>query len=208
MDDLIFRTHPQLWDDLFGQVTTAEEAAEQARQQAAWVEIAMAECGTISHCRSRKVPAPTIPASQQLELESQIRTRWNEPGGDLYSSWPDCLVDPYSPIDVGEGGWAYTSYREPLQPGLPSLWIEAPASMSAEQSEVIVDWILDAAACDPAATILPPESAAPRLYRQRRERGIRRHSSTRRRRVDDAERRQCHRRTHRRARNLRAAVPR
>ncbi len=44
VDDLIFRTYPGLWDDLFGQVNTAEEAAQQARQQAAWLEIAMAEC--------------------------------------------------------------------------------------------------------------------------------------------------------------------
>lgn len=160
LDDLIFRTYPELWDDLFGEVTTAEAAAEQARQQAAWLEIALERC-SISHCKSPKVPAPTISDSQRMELESQIRARWSQPFGNRYSHWPDCLYDPYSPIDLDPGGgWAYTSYRQPLQPGLPSLWFEAPASMSAEQSEIIVDWIMDAAACDPTATILPPESPA------------------------------------------------
>ncbi len=120
-----------------------------------------------------------------MELTSQIDARWNEEqSGNFYSNWPDCLYSPYSPIDLDpDGGWDYMQWREPPQPGLPSLWFEAPASMSAEQSEIIVDWIMDAAACDPAATTLPPESAA-RGYIADDLRNIRRHPSTRRRRVD------------------------
>jgi hypothetical protein len=62
--------------------------------------------------------------------------------------------------DIPGGDFPYRVTLEPLQPGLPFLYVEAPQRMSPEQSEIFVDWIMDAAACDPAATILPPESAA------------------------------------------------
>ena len=78
LDDLIYRSHPELWRPLFGPVDSPEAAAEQVRQQNAWIETAKPRCPAVSHCKSEWVPAPAIPGESLNDFRVQLNDdgRW------------------------------------------------------------------------------------------------------------------------------------
>ena len=166
LDDLIFRTYPEYWDAVFGDVATAQAAAVQARQQAAWLEIAMTECNVASNCDSPRVPAPDIPDERIQAFRSEIRrdgARWSDrTTGDGPLWWPGiCATTGFQfGIDFQPDMWHLGSTFAPVEPGLPSLYVETPPHMSVEQSEVIVDWITSEAACNASIQPLPSGSTA------------------------------------------------